>query len=68
MIGNRAHHAKPTVRTSNSSVGHMIVSGSADAEQAFLVPCSGRGPVAGSLFAFDSRGEEVERRRVESSA
>jgi hypothetical protein len=39
---------------------------SIDAEQAFLFLVPVEGPMTGTVVAFDSRGEELQRRRVKS--
>jgi hypothetical protein len=45
---------------------YAIPPGSIDAEQAFLFLVPVEGPMAGTLVAFDSRGEELQRKAVES--
>jgi hypothetical protein len=45
---------------------YAIPSGSIDAEEAFLILVPVEGPMIGTVVAFDSRGEELQRRRVES--
>jgi hypothetical protein len=46
---------------------YAIPSGSIDAEQAFLLFVPVEGSMIGTVVAFDSRGEELQRRGVESS-
>jgi hypothetical protein len=45
---------------------YAIPSGSIAAEQAFLFLVPVEGPMTGTVVAFDSRGEELQRRGVES--
>jgi hypothetical protein len=45
---------------------YAIPPGSIDAEQAFLFLVPVEGPMTGTVVAFDSRGEELQRRPVES--
>jgi hypothetical protein len=45
---------------------YAIPSGSIDAEQAFLLFVPVEGSMIGTVVAFDSRGEELQRRGVES--
>jgi hypothetical protein len=45
---------------------YAIPPGSVDAEQAFLILVPVEGPMTGTVVAFDSRGEELQRRSVES--
>jgi hypothetical protein len=45
---------------------YAIPPGSIDAEQAFLFLVPVEGPMTGTVIAFDSRGEELQRRPVES--
>lgn len=45
---------------------YSIRPGSIDAEQAFLFLVPVEGPMTGTVVAFDSRGEELQRRGVES--
>jgi hypothetical protein len=45
---------------------YAIPRGSIDAEQAFLFFVPVEGPMVGTVVAFDSRGEELQRKRVES--
>lgn len=45
---------------------YAISPGSIDAEQAFLFLVPVEGPMTGAVVAFDSRGEELQRRRVNS--
>lgn len=46
---------------------YSIQPGSIDAEQAFLFLVPVEGPMAGTVVAFDSSGEVLQRERVESS-
>jgi hypothetical protein len=46
---------------------YPIPPGSIDAEQAFLILVPVEGPMAGTVVAFDSGGEVLQRERVESS-
>jgi hypothetical protein len=46
---------------------YSIPPGSIDAEQAFLILVPVEGPMAGTVVAFDSSGEVLQRKRVESS-
>ena len=46
---------------------YSIPPGSIDAEQAFLILVPVEGPMAGTVVAFDSSGEVLQRQRVESS-
>jgi hypothetical protein len=45
---------------------YAIPPGSIDAEQAFLFLVPVEGPMTGTVVAFDSRGEELQQREVES--
>lgn len=45
---------------------HSIPPGSIDADKAFLFLVPIEGPMTGTVVAFDSRGEELQRRPVES--
>ena len=45
---------------------YAIPPGSIDAEQAFLFLVPVEGPMTGTVVAFDSRGEELQRRGLES--
>jgi hypothetical protein len=45
---------------------YAIPPGSIDAEQAFLFLVPVEGPMVGTVVAFDSRGEELQRKPVES--
>jgi hypothetical protein len=45
---------------------YPIAPGSIDAQQVFLFLVPIDGPIAGNVVAFDSRGEELQRRRVQS--
>jgi hypothetical protein len=46
---------------------YSIPPGSIDAEQAFLILVPVEGPMAGTVVAFDSSGEVLQRKRVENS-
>ena len=46
---------------------YSIPPGSIDAEQAFLILVPVEGPMAGTVVAFDSSGEVLQRERVKSS-
>ena len=54
-----------TARPSTANL-YAIPPGSIDAEQAYLILVPVEGPMAGTVVAFDSRGEELQRRAVES--
>jgi hypothetical protein len=45
---------------------YAITRGSIDTEQAFLFLVPVEGPMTGTVVAFDSRGEELQQREVES--
>ena len=45
---------------------YAIPPGSIDAEQAFLFLVPVEGPMTGTVVAFDSQGEELQRKGVKS--